>query len=129
MRALGRAVREEWALDPAWLSVNHGSFGATPLCVLAAQEAWRRRMEAQPGRFFRREMVPALREAAARLASFLGAEGQDLAFVENATTGCNAVLRSLRLGPGDEILTLAPGFTHEISLTSLGLVTATCPLT
>ena len=110
MRALGRAVREEWALDPAWLSVNHGSFGATPLRVLAAQEAWRRRMEAQPGRFFRREMVPALREAAARLASFLGAEGQDLAFVENATTGCNAVLRSLRLGPGDEILTLAHGY-------------------
>ncbi len=110
MRGLGRAVRQEWMLDPAWLSVNHGSFGATPRCVLAAQEEWRRRMEAQPGRFFRREMIPALRDAAARMATFIGAEGRDLALVENATTGCNAVLRSLRLEPGDEILTLAHGY-------------------
>ena len=110
MRVLGRSVRHEWTLDPAWLSVNHGSFGATPRRVLAAQEEWRRRMEAQPGRFFRREMIPALRKAAQRLATFLGAEGRDLAFVENATTGCNAVLRSLRLEPGDEVLTLAHGY-------------------
>jgi isopenicillin-N epimerase len=110
MRALGRAVSHEWTLDPAWLSLNHGSFGATPRRVLAAQEEWRRRMEAQPGRFFRREMIPALREAAERLAALLGAEGRDLAFVENATTGCNAVLRSLRLESGDEILTLAHGY-------------------
>jgi isopenicillin-N epimerase len=110
MRELGRAIRHEWTLDPTWLSVNHGSFGATPRRVLAAQNEWRRRMEAQPGRFFRREMIPALREAAGRVAAFLGAEGRDLAFVENATTGCNAVLRSLRLEPGDEILTLAHGY-------------------
>ncbi len=110
MSGLGRAVRHEWTLDPAWLSVNHGSFGAAPRRVLAVQDEWRRRMEAQPGRFFRREMIPALRDAAGRLAGFLGANGSDLAFVENATTGCNAVLRSLRLEPGDQILTLAHGY-------------------
>ncbi len=32
---LGRAVRYEWTLDPDWLSVNHGSFGATPRVVRA----------------------------------------------------------------------------------------------
>ncbi len=67
-------------------------------------------MEAQPGRFFRREMIPRLREAAGRLATFIGAEAGDLAFVENATAGCNAVLRSMRLEPGDEVLTLAHGY-------------------
>jgi isopenicillin-N epimerase len=45
-----------------------------------------------------------LREAAERLAGFMGARGDDIAFVANATAGCNAVLRSLRLEPGDEIL-------------------------
>jgi isopenicillin-N epimerase len=106
-RMLGGAVRHEWGLDPAALTLNHGSYGATPSCVLAAQDHWRARMEAQPTRFFARELAPALRVAAAELADFLGARAQDLGFVENATTGCNAVLRSVRLGAGDEIVMLS----------------------
>ena len=101
----GRAVRSEWRLDPDFLTVNHGSFGATPLCVRAEQDAWRERMEAQPTRFM--SQLPALlREAADRLGAFLGADGRDIAFTDNATTGCNAVLRSLALKPDDEILVL-----------------------
>ena len=102
--ALGAAIRPEWALDPDFLTVNHGSYGATPRIVLAAQDEWRRRMEAQPTRFFSRELPDALREAATVLAKALLAEPDDIVFVPNATTGCNAVLRSMRLGVGDEIL-------------------------
>jgi isopenicillin-N epimerase len=105
--ALGRAIRHEWALDWDYLTVNHGSFGATPKIVLAAQDEWRRRMEAQPSRFMRQVLPGALRDTATRLAAFIGARGEDIAFVENATTGCNAVLRSLRLQPGDEVLVLS----------------------
>lgn len=107
MAALGAAVRGEWALERDFVTINHGSYGATPRPVLAAQDEWRRRMEAQPSRFFARELPAALRDAAAGLADFLGARGEDVAFVANATTGCNAVLRSLRLGAGDEILVLS----------------------
>lgn len=107
---LGRAVRHEWALDPAWLTVNHGSFGATPRVVLAAQQDWRRRMEAQPTRFMHADLPAGLAHAAARLATFLGAEAKDLAFLDNATAGCNAVLRSLRLRPDDEVLVLSHGY-------------------
>lgn len=102
--SLGASVRQEWNLDPGFLTLNHGSYGATPRVVLAEQDRWRRRMEAQPTRFFFLELPDALREAAGRLAAFLGAEADDVAFVPNATTGANAVLRSLRLQPGDEIL-------------------------
>ena len=35
-----------------------------------------------------------------KAAAFVGAEGCDIVFVENATTGCNAVLRPLRLAAG-----------------------------
>jgi isopenicillin-N epimerase len=104
---LGAAVRHEWMLDPDFLTVNHGSFGATPRVVLAAQDEWRRRIEAQPTRFIHAVLPDALRAAADRLSRFMGAEGKDLAFVENATVGCNAVLRSRRLQPGDEVLVLA----------------------
>jgi isopenicillin-N epimerase len=104
MIALGAAIRSEWGLDPDFLTVNHGSYGATPLAVLAEQDRWRKRMEAQPTRFFFLESPGALREAAGALARFLRADADDVVFVPNATTGVNAVLRSLRLGPGDEVL-------------------------
>ncbi len=110
MSEFGAAVRHEWALDWEFLTVNHGSFGATPEVVLAAQAEWRRKLEEQPTRFMTTVLPGALRDAAAQLAAFVGAEGKDLAFVENATQGCNAVLRSLRLQPGDEIVALSHGY-------------------
>ena len=86
--ALGAAIRHEWDLDPDFLTLNHGSYGATPRVVLAEQDRWRKRMEGQPTRFFFLELPGALREAAGRLAAFLGAKAEDVAFVPNATTGC-----------------------------------------
>jgi isopenicillin-N epimerase len=44
------------------------------------------------------------REAIAQIAPFLGARPDDLVFVPNVTTGLNAVLRSVSLGPTDEVL-------------------------
>ena len=64
---LGQAVRHEWALDPDFLSVNRGSFGAAPRVVLAAQREWQQRLEAQPSRFMRAVLPDALRHAADRL--------------------------------------------------------------
>ena len=103
--AWGRDVRSEWRLDPDFLTVNHGSFGAAPVCVRAVQDTWREQMEAQPTRFMS-QLPGLLRAAADRLGAFLGADGRDTVFTDNATTGCNAVLRSLALQPGDEILML-----------------------
>ncbi len=104
INAYGAGIRPEWDLDPGFLTVNHGSYGATPKAVLAEQDRWRRRMEAQPTRFFSLELPGALREAAGSLASFVGASADDVAFVTNASTGTNAVLRSMRFAAGDEIL-------------------------
>ena len=99
------AVRALWPLEPAMAFLNHGSFGAAPHRVLAAQDEWRRRLEAQPCRFVAREQPGLIRAAAGAVAAFLGARGDDLVFVENATAGINAVLRSQRLAPGDAVLT------------------------
>lgn len=108
--SLGKAVRHEWALDADFLNVNHGSFGATPRVVLAAQRDWQQRLEAQPSRFMRAVLPEALRHAADRLGAFIGADGKDIGFVDNATTGCNAVLRSLRLKPDDQVVVLTHGY-------------------
>lgn len=106
----GAALRGEWPLDPAVAYLNHGGFGVTPNKVLREQEIWRRRIERNPTGFFVKELPGLLRAAAATLAAHLGAEGEDLVFVENATAGCNAVLRSLSFAPGDEILVTTLGY-------------------
>jgi isopenicillin-N epimerase len=107
---LGHPMRNAWDLDPDFLTVNHGSFGATPRVVREAQRAWQERMERQPTRFMMTILPDALRQAAGTLGRFLNADGPDIAFVDNATTGCNAVLRSLALQPGDEVLILSHAY-------------------
>jgi isopenicillin-N epimerase len=102
--------RSEWQLDPEYSFLNHGSYGATPRTVLAEQTRWRDRMELHPTGFMTYELPAALREAAAELASFVGCNAMDLVFVDNATTGCNAVLNSLTLSEGDEILVTDHGY-------------------
>ena len=100
----GADIRDRWLLDEKLNFLNHGSFGAAPRVVLAAQSAWRERLESSPVRFMVEELPVALRAVADRLGTLLGARGDDIALVDNATTGVNTVLASLDLGPGDEVL-------------------------
>ena len=144
MPVFGHCMRAEWVLDPGVLYLNHGTVGATPRRVLARQQSIRDEMEKQPARFLLREcsgLVGAprtaptlLRLAAAEIANFCGCDGDDLVFVDNATAGVNAVLQSLELRAGDEILvtdhtygavTMAAGFFA--SRADARVVTATVP--
>jgi isopenicillin-N epimerase len=99
------ALAAHWELDPDVTFLNHGSFGACPRAVLTVQREWQDRMEAEPVRFLARELDDHLADARATLGRFVGANPDDLAFVANATGAVNAVVRSLRFQPGDEILT------------------------
>jgi isopenicillin-N epimerase len=111
MRKFGKHLRPLWHLEADGTFLNHGSFGACPKSVLAAQTAWRETMERQPDQFFRRTVSPlnpdnALRQGAKRLAAFMGTTGDKLAFVANPTEAVNTVLKAFPLKPDDEILVL-----------------------
>jgi isopenicillin-N epimerase len=93
-------LRARFLLDPDVCYLNHGAFGAAPIPVFEAYQAWQRELERQPTR----TLEPALAEARRELAAYVGAGEDDLTFVPNATTGVNVVARSIRLAPGDEIL-------------------------
>ena len=97
--------RRHWALDPAIAYLNHGAFGACPSEVIRYQREIQDEMEREAVQFMLRRLEPLLDESRAALGSFVGASPEDLAFVPNATTGVNAVLRSLAFREGDELLT------------------------
>ncbi len=97
--------RRHWDLAPGTVFLNHGSFGACPRHILELQTELRRQMEAEPVQFLWRRYEDRLEPARRAVAGFVGARPRDLVFVTNATTGVNAVLRSLNLRRGDELLT------------------------
>src|SRR6476619_2843146 len=98
--SFGRSMLRLWPLNPAATYLNHGTVGVVPRQVLAAQQSLRERIESHPSRFMLRELwtftgsagAPTLmRGAAAEVAAFVGARADDLVFVDNTTTGVNAV--------------------------------------
>ncbi len=98
-------LADRWSLDPAVCFLNHGSFGACPIEVMAHQQSLRDRAEREPVRFMVEELPALVDNSRAELASFLGADASGLAFVTNATEGVNAVLASFPFRQGDEVLT------------------------
>lgn len=108
----GRAIRHEWLLDPGIAYLNHGTVGVTPRAVLEAQRAIGDEIEANPSPVLLREIAARvgkrhpgrIRAAIETVAPFVGARAEDLVFVDNTTSGANAVLRSFELRPGDAML-------------------------
>jgi isopenicillin-N epimerase len=99
-------VRDRWLLDSDVVFLNHGSFGARLREVLDAQSRWRERFEAQPLKFLDRDLPDLLAEAKQIVGAFIGMQPLNFGFTTNATESINAVLRSLRFEPGDELVTL-----------------------
>ena len=129
------AVRAQWQLDPSITFLNHGSFGACPTPILELQRELRDRIEANPVQFLVREVGGLFASARVQVAPFVNADPDDLVFVPNATTGVNAVLRSLPLEPGDELLTTDHTYNacrntlaYVAERTGARVVTATVPL-
>lgn len=108
-------MRDGFLLDPDVVYLNHGGYGACPIAVFDEYQRWQRELERQPTDFFLRKHnhwfwdvesgSSFIDEARAALAAFVGARAEDLVFVPNATSGLNAVIRSLRIRPEEEILT------------------------
>ena len=104
------ADRSLWKLAPGSIFLNHGSFGARLHTVADAQTAWRDRFEARPILTLDREIDALLYAAKAPVGAFLGMAPDQFGFVTNASEGVNAVVRSLRFNPGDEIVTTNHGY-------------------
>ena len=98
-------LRRFWKLAPGTTFLNHGSFGACPIPILELQNELRRQMEAEPVQFLWRRYEERLEPSREIVGAFLGARARDVVFVTNATTAVNAVVRSMKLRAGDQLLT------------------------
>ncbi len=109
-----------WDFDPAITYLTHGTYGACPRPVLEHQRGLLAELEANPIRFLTREFEDRLDAARQSIAGFLGADPEGLVAVPNATTGVATVLASLRLRPGDELLT--NDHEYNATLNAIGAV-------
>ncbi|HET9852355.1 MAG TPA: aminotransferase class V-fold PLP-dependent enzyme [Candidatus Limnocylindrales bacterium] len=108
-----------WDLDPSVLYLTHGTYGACPRPVLAAQRAMLEELESNPIRFLSRDLEERWDAARRTVSEFLNADPHGLVVVPNATTGVATVFASLHLRPGDELLT----DDHEYNATLNALAT------
>ncbi len=100
----GARLREEFLLDPSVTFLNHGSFGATPRAVFERYQEWQLELERQPVLFIARRLDALLAEARGELGAYVGADPDDLVFVQNAGAAVNIAAWPLDLQPGDEVL-------------------------
>jgi isopenicillin-N epimerase len=129
------ALLEAFGLDPDVLHLNHGAFGAAPSVVRQAAAAWRERAERNPHRFNHVEVSGLVAAARERAAGFLGVDASRAAWVRNVSEGVSAVLGSLRLSPGDELVTSTHGYgavrkalSHHAARTGARVVAADYPV-
>jgi isopenicillin-N epimerase len=94
----------DWPLDPEVIYLNHGAFGSCPRPVQQTADALRGRFERAPMQFVMRDAESLIDAARVAAATLMGADGEDLVFVQNATTAVCTVLASLPSRPGDELL-------------------------
>lgn len=114
---MGHVLLRNFSFPEGWTNLNQGSYGACPVEVRRAREAYRAEMDDSPEAFFRVgfgeqgrqprawELYKRARDA---LAEYLNVDPEDLVLVENASEGINAVLRSIArfLKPGKSMLYL-----------------------
>ena len=114
-------MREGFLLDPEVAYFNHGGYGACTVEVFDEYQLWQRELESEPTQYFKR-FEESMAMARGALAEFVGARVSDLVFASNATSALNAVIRSLRIRPEEEILTTK----HEYGaiLRTLGFIRA-----
>lgn len=105
----GRHARDAWPLDPDIVHLNHGSFGAVPSEVVRAQEELRALADLSPVSWFPR-VAERVAQAREEVAPFVGASGDDLVFVPNASAAATVVYNALRLRPGDEVVVTDHGY-------------------
>jgi isopenicillin-N epimerase len=101
---LSSDCRDLFLLAPGVIYLNHGGFGATPKSVLGEKKRILDEIEKNPVDFLVHRFRERWHQIVGLIARRFSLQPLNLAIVDNATDGVEAVLRALPLRAGDEIL-------------------------
>jgi len=97
-------IRSLFLLDNNITFLNHGSYGACPRPIFDDLQSWQLLLENQPVDFLANKVEERMERSRLALSGLVHCSKDDLVFFPNPTTAMNEVIRSLDLGPNDEIL-------------------------
>ena len=97
-------VKTEFPLTPGTVMMNAGNLAPSPHSVFDAVVAAARDIDADASAQNRAKYATGRETARARMAEFLGAKPEEIAFTRNASEGNSTVVHGLPLGPGDEVI-------------------------
>lgn len=126
------AVRQEFDLAPDYVHLGLFYLTSHPRPVRAAIEKYSRQLDRNPfvtvetALFERPEDNLPLKTCRA-IASYIGADANDVALTQNTTTGLALIYHGLQLREGDEVLTTT--HDHFVHHESIRLATARCGAT
>ena len=99
LQNFGRQMLFQFPLDPKFTNVNFGSFGSPPNYVLEKMRSYQSQMDFNPDLWFRITIDEKLKELRNLISKFLNCPTEDLTFIQNASDGVNAILRSIITKP------------------------------
>lgn len=97
--------KSQFQLRPEITFLNFGSFGATPRVLMHDYRKWQDMLEYEPVQFMTVQGPKYLEESRRALGNYIGCHHDDLVFVMNPSYAINIIAKSLKLKPGEEILT------------------------
>ncbi|XP_019860468.1 PREDICTED: putative L-cysteine desulfhydrase 1 [Amphimedon queenslandica] len=110
----GAEISKEFQLSKELVHLNHGSFGSVPRSVYEARLERMRELEICPDDWFRYNFVPLVKKGSETVSKLIGSSSsENVVFVENATGGVTAALRSLGLKMQPKAGLLVTGLSYE----------------
>ena len=100
------SLKNQFLLDKKITFLNHGSFGACPKDIFNEYQLWQKKLENQPVKFLDqfRDFGPNMTNVRRVLSNNINSNINNIVPVVNATTGLNAIIKSLHFKKDDEVL-------------------------
>ena len=97
--------RKDWfTLNPESIYLTHGTFGACLKVAFNSRIKWQEKLESDPFNFLNSHAINALEYSRKALGNYLNCNHNNLVYFPNPSTALNAVIKSLKLKNGDQVL-------------------------